>query len=472
MKNSIALQQNVFCKINNRYIMQSLAAILALSFLNSCDNFVEVDLPKSQLTSDAVFEDAETANAAMAGLYTKLRMNGLLAGSSTGLSSMLSLYTDEFNYYQPNSVSNLFNNSLTAGTPQISDIWNQSYNQIYAANNLIEGIQKSAAITQDQKNQLMGEALFIRAMLHFTLTGIYGDIPYVTTTDYTVNSKISKMPTGQIYQKVLGDLNRAADLLTEKYISNERIRPNRSAAKAMLARLYLYMKLYPEASIAASAVINSPLYKKETNLDRIFLKGSTETIWQLMPGTAGANTQEGDLYIFKAGPPPIVGLREEFINAFEPGDKRKSQWTAMVTNGVQRWYYAYKYKQDQSTASSLEYSIVLRLAEQYLIRAEARAIQGDLTGAKEDLNIIRYAAGLSDTTALSSEDIIADILQQRRFELFTEFGQRFFDLKRFGKLDEALAPLKPGWDANDHLWPIPVLELNSNPNLNPQNQGY
>lgn len=191
-----------------------------------------------------------------------------------------------------------------------------------------------------------------------------------------------------------------------------------------------------------------------------------------MPGTAGANTQEGDLYIFKAGPPPIVGLREEFINAFEPGDKRKTQWTVMVSNGNQRWYYVYKYKQDQPTASSLEYSVVLRLAEQYLIRAEARAFQGDLTGAKEDLNVIRNAAGLSNAAALSFQDIMVDILQQRRFELFTEFGQRFFDLKRFGKLDETLSPLKPGWDANDQLWPIPVLELNSNPNLNPQNQGY
>ena len=472
MKNSIEVLQTGFCKKSNRFIMLALSAVLALIFFNSCDNFVEVDMPKSQQTSDAVFEDAETANAAMAGLYTKLRMNGILAGSATGLSSMLGLYTDEFNYYQPNSVSNLFNNSLTAGTPQVSDIWNQSYNQIYVANSIIEGIQKSAALTQDQKNQLMGEALFVRAILHFTLTGIYGDIPYVTTTDYTINSKISKVPTDKIYQNALEDLNRAADHLPEKYISNERIRPNRSTAKALLARLYLYMKLYPEASAAASSVINNPLYKKESNLDRIFLKGSTETIWQLMPGTAGANTQEGDLYIFKVGPPPIVGLREEFINSFEPEDKRKTQWTATVTSGNQRWHYAYKYKQDQPTSSSLEYSVVLRLAEQYLIRSEARANQGDLTGAKEDLNIIRYAAGLSNTAAISSEDIIADILQQRRFELFTEFGQRFFDLKRFGKLDEALSPLKPGWNANDRLWPIPVLELNSNPNLNPQNQGY
>lgn len=472
MKKSIEVLQTGFCKTNNRFTKLALSAVLALIFFNSCDNFVEVDLPKSQLTSDAVFEDAETANAAMAGLYTKLRMNGILAGSTTGLSSMLGLYTDEFNYYQPNSVSNLFNNSLTAGTPQISDIWNQSYNQIYTANSIIEGVQRSTSITQDQKNHLMGEALFVRAMLHFTLTDIYGDIPYVTTTDYTTNSKISKAPTDQIYQNALKDLNTASDLLPEKYISNERIRPNRSAAKALLARLYLYMKLYPEASNAASAVINNTLYKKESNLDRIFLKGSTETIWQLMPGTANANTQEGDLYIFKAGPPPIVGLREEFINAFEQGDKRKTQWTVMVSNGNQRWYYAYKYKQDQPTASSLEYSVVLRLAEQYLIRAEARAFQGDLTGAKEDLNVIRNAAGLSNAAALSFQDIMVDILQQRRFELFTEFGQRFFDLKRFGKLDETLSPLKPGWDANDRLWPIPLLELNSNPNLNPQNQGY
>jgi hypothetical protein len=232
------------------------------------------------------------------------------------------------------------------------------------------------------------------------------------------------------------------------------------------------MGSYPQAANTASAVINSPLYSWETDLDKIFLKESTTTIWQFMPNAPGVNTQQGDLYVFTAGPPPIVGLNPNFVHAFEPNDQRKTHWTTAVTDGTTTWYHASKYKQESSTPSSVEYSIVFRLAEQYLIRAEARARQGDLIGAKHDLNLIRTTAGLTNTSAVAADEIITDILDQRRFELFTEFGQRFFDLKRTGKLDQTLSLSKPGWNAADGLWPLPALELGANPNLNPQNPGY
>ena len=191
-----------------------------------------------------------------------------------------------------------------------------------------------------------------------------------------------------------------------------------------------------------------------------------------MPNTSDSNTAEGSLYIFTSGPPPVVGLKPSFVNAFEAGDQRKTHWITEVNDGVSTWYHASKYKQQSTTPSSVEYSIVFRLAEQYLIRAEARTYQDDLIGAKEDLNLIRTTAGLTNTTAVTAEEIKTDILNQRRFELFTEFGQRFFDLKRTGKLDETLSASKTGWNTTDSLWPLPALELNSNPNLNPQNPGY
>jgi len=333
-------------------------------------------------------------------------------------------------------------------------------------------LDNSISIAEANKKQLQGEAIFVRALLHFYLLNLYGDIPYITTTDYLLNSKVSRMPADKIYSLILMDLNKAVELLSEDYVSPERILPNRSTAKALLARVYLYMGMYPEASNAASSVINNPLYSWETDLDKIFLKESRTTIWQFMPNTSDSNTAEGSLYIFTSGPPPVVGLKPDFVNAFEAGDLRKTHWTTEVTDGVSTWYHASKYKQQSTTPSSVEYSIVFRLAEQYLIRAEARAYQGDLIGAKEDLNVIRTTAGLTNTTAVTAEEIITDILNQRRFELFTEFGQRFFDLKRTGKLDETLSASKTGWNTTDSLWPLPALELNSNPNLNPQNPGY
>jgi hypothetical protein len=147
-------------------------------------------------------------------------------------------------------------------------------------------------------------------------------------------------------------------------------------------------------------------------------------------------------------------------------------WVGSVTQGTNKWYFPRKYKEKSNTNSSVEYSIVFRLAEMYLIRAEARAKEGNLSGAKDDLNKIRNTAGLGNTNASTSNEINNAILAERKFELFTEYGQRFFDLKRTGTLDLHLASAKPGWNTTDNLLPLPANELIANPNLRPQNPGY
>lgn len=182
--------------------------------------------------------------------------------------------------------------------------------------------------------------------------------------------------------------------------------------------------------------------------------------------------RKGGLFIFNAGPPPTVSLSSELCASFEAGDQRRTHWIRPITDGITTWYHAYKYKQDNSSTASTEYSVMLRLAEQYLIRAEARAMQGDLIGAKEDLNIVRNTAGLGNTTALTSAEIVDAITNERRFEFFTETGMRFFDLQRTGKLDSTLSIVKSGWNSTDQFWPVPQSELLINPNLAPQNAGY
>ena len=222
----------------------------------------------------------------------------------------------------------------------------------------------------------------------------------------------------------------------------------------------------------ASAVLNeTALYQLEQNLDEEFLKQSSATIWQLSPGATGANTYEGNSFIFFTGPPSKFALTAELVAQFENNDLRKLHWVKQITNGSQVWYHAYKYKKDMATPSSVENSIVLRLAEQYLIRAEARAKQGELIGAKEDLNVIRQRAGLPNTLAITAEEILTAIQQERRLELFTELGHRFLDLKRLGQLDTVLGS-KPGWSNTDQLWPLPQAEMDANPFLVPQNPGY
>jgi len=440
-----------------------------------CDSFTEVDLPQSQLTAAAVFEDRVTANAAMTDIYSKMRDNGVLSGLFTGLSNQLGLYSDELTSYNaPGSLSFHFsNNTLQASGAEIAQLWTSGYSQVYAANAVIEGVDNAAHLPEADRSQLKGEALFVRGLLHCYLANCFGSVPYITTTDYAANRVARRISENDVLLLAKSDLEQATALLPESYVSSERVRPNRYAAYAVLARINLYLKLWDEASNAASAVLNqTDLYVWETDLDKVFLKESNTTIWQFMPALMGNNTKESGTFSFFTGPPPASALSPALLGAFEPDDQRKAHWVKTITNDSGSWSHAYKYKAFTNTGSSVEYSIVLRLAEQYLIRAEARAQAGDLIGAKEDLNKIRHTAGLPDSEAIGSAEIIAAVLKERQVELFCEFGHRFFDLKRNGMLDTVLSGLKPGWDANDRLLPLPQNELLLNPNLAPQNEGY
>jgi hypothetical protein len=443
-------------------------------FISSCDSFVEVDLPKSQLTTTAVFEDYATADAALTDIYAKIRDKGLLTGSNRGLSNQLGNYTDELvPYGTPSNPSfSFYNNNLLAENPDVAQYWNDSYNQIYAANALMEGAEASAKLSDKNKKQLKGEALFIRALLHLYLVNLFGDIPYITGTDYKKNSTVSRMPESEVYEHIISDLESATALLQNDYSAMGRIRPEKYAAHALLARAYLYMKSYPQAANEASAVLNQTDLFALENIDETFLLDSKETIWQLGSAEAGQNTQEAATFIFLTGPPALVALSDDLVSSFMVSDLRYSNWIKTVSDGSSTWYHAYKYKEQNFTSSSQEYSIVFRLAEQYLIRAEARAHQGDLIGAKEDLNQIRHRAGLQDSNAITKEEILSAVLQERRWEFFTEFGHRFFDLKRFNKIDQVLSSSKPGWNESDSLFPLPQGELSTNGNLRPQNPGY
>lgn len=458
-----------------RFIGSAIIGCLLQSMFVSCDSFVELEQPNSQLTGETVFADYTTATAAMKDVYAKMRDAGLLTGKSLGLSNLLGQYTDELVCHQTGSTTAepFYINGLTATNAYIQGLWTTAYSQIYAANAVIKGVNKSTALSTVQQNQLIGEALFVRALLHSYLAGLYGGCPYIISTDYQKNSKVSRLSQAQVYALCIADLEAATAVLPEAYVSTGRVRPNQFAAKALLARLYLYNGQWAEATNAASAVLNETgLYVWETDLNKVFLKGCRSTIWQFAANSATTNTQEGALFIFNAGPPPSVSLSPMLYNSFELGDQRKSSWIRTITKGSNSWYHAYKYKQGIGTGISTEYSIMLRLPEQYLIRAEARMQQGNLIGAKEDLNFVRATAGLGNTTAQTPSEILDAILNERRFELFTETGQRFFDLQRNGKLEAVLSPVKQGWNSSDSLWPVPQSELLINPNLLPQNADY
>lgn len=461
-------------KTSNQLLKRSFKNIFLLSLLLllfSCEN-LEVETPDHLLTGELLFQDPNAVEAAMVGIYAALRTKVLLTGDHQGLSNLLGNYTDEMDYYSPFGLpeEQFYKNTLAANDPFVAELWNGAYNQIYAANAILEGVTESPYFTPEEQGLYKGEALFIRGLVHFYLLNLYGDIPYITTTNYLENKSAPRQATEEVYTLIIADLLQAKAMLPETDSSGEHVRPTASTATALLARIQLYMENWQEAELYASQVIDNNGW--EPNLENVFLKTSASTLWQFSPDDSNKNTLEAQTFIVLAAPPFTLAMSNSLAMAFEPTDLRKEHWVGEVSDGTNTWYFPYKYKLGFGASSSEEYSIVFRMAEQYLIRAEARARMGDIAGAQADINKIRTRAGLANTTATSESELLTAILHERRVELFTEHGHRFFDLKRTNQLDEALGPIKPGWNSTDQLLPIPEKELLVNPNLQPQNPGY
>lgn len=457
--------------------VRKLYLVILVALLTACSDFVAVDLPNNRLASETVFEDAATAESALKDIFAKMRDNGLL--SKGGLNTHMGLYADALELHRTGAELAYQDHSLQANDATALVWWNAAYNQIYAANDLIEGMAQSGGLTPEDSDQFKGEALFVRAYLYLLLVELYGDIPYTTGTDYIVNTTLTRTAKAVIYQHIITDLKEAINLLPEEDNIGEKIRPYKAVAEAVLARAYLYTEDWTLAEATSTRVIDK-FGDLEPDLNNVFLKDATGTIWQFAPNFDG-DTAEGSTFIFTFafGTPFNYSLNQNLLDAFEANDKRRIDWVGEVPNSQNNpdpefWYHAFKYKVQliSSHTGSLEYSVQLRLAEQYLIRSEARAHLNDIPGAQADLNRIRNRAGLGNTSAATLNTLLDAILQERRVEFFTEKGHRWFDLKRMGKDKEILSPIKPGWRDTDILLPIPEQELSLNPNLLPQNDGY
>ncbi len=177
-------------------------------------------------------------------------------------------------------------------------------------------------------------------------------------------------------------------------------------------------------------------------------------------------------------------ISDNLLNAFEAGDKRKTSWIGAAAPNAQnvpgQYYFPHKYKTGTYNrvigGTPTEFYMVLRLAEQFLIRAEAAANgAGSVTDAIDDLNMLRHRAGLSDLPyGLDQTQLLAAVAQERRVEFFCEWGHRWFDLKRTNKAAALLSqvPVKQPWQGNYQLlYPIPSREIEFNSFLR-QNDGY
>lgn len=501
------------------YNLLFLSTVFFCSFFTSCSKMVDVDLPNNQVTQEAAFISNDQATSVIAGIYSQLMTNtaGAKVFSNGGATLYGGLSADELETYM--GVSDIIdypyysNKLLRDDVIAPSVIWVPAFKVIFNCNSAIEGINASTSASLDAatRRQLIGEAKFIRALSYFYLVNFFGDIPMPLVSDFNQTSQLRKSATSEVYAQIITDLKDAQTSLPSDFAvsaSNERVRANKWAATALLARVYLYTKDYQNAELQASAVISNPLFATGT-LDNAFLKNSSETIFALKQnvtsvpygGTHDANSFV-PIQLLGLYPPasqasllsnpatysatsllffPNFNMTAQLANAFETGDLRKTRWAQSWASPAQAPYnsrtfyapYKYKVKAGSAAAANNEFYIVLRISEQYLIRAEARAQQGNLAGAVADLVPIRTRAGLGPVPTTNQTQVLDAILHERQVELFAEWGHRWLDLKRTGKAEAVLSiiPDKQPWSNAQLLYPIPQGDIDNNPRLI-QNPGY
>lgn len=472
----------------NKFIQNISLALLLTASLSSCEKLITADEPTDTITTTRLFETDAKAEMAITGVYnTMIHGTGqniysaALGSFAAGLASVAGGYAAgeliNFNTVNNNSEYVLVTSKLTARNSTIpAAIWGSCYNAIYNANTVIEGISASTSpkLSDSVRKEIIAEAKFLRAFSYFYLVNFFGELPIALSGDFNNTVRLSRSSVQEVYKQIMTDLKDAEAGLAADYSvgRGKRVRVNRYAAIALMARVHLFLGEYEPAAARASDVINhTTLYNLEPNVEDVFRTTSKEAIFQLMQTEKDNVLRNATPFGYNSVNYP---LQPEMLDLFETGDLRKQFWTRDNM-------YVNKYTITNSNGvlgvPAREYFMALRLGELYLIRAEARAngAAGGLSGAVQDLNELRRRADIDELDEnLGENDVKAAIEKERQTELFAEWGSRWFDLKRTGKALQVLKtmPLKQPWDG-DHqlLFPIPPDEIIRNNRL-VQNTGY
>ncbi|MDM8158463.1 RagB/SusD family nutrient uptake outer membrane protein [Labilibaculum sp. K2S] len=463
-----------------KYIINTLKCIsvstfsMTLLLLSSCDDFVDIGAPEMQVGVEEAFENEASATSAILGLYAELSTYdeyyvGCMECSADGVLP----YTNGYGSFVSNAIPT--NNYYTSYY-----LWGTTYNAILQANYAINGLNQSKMPSSSVKSQLLGEAKFWRAFSYFYLVNMFGDVPMPLGTDVIENASLPRTATSDVYDQIITDLTDAKELLGMDDPSlGDRVRVNQSGVSALLARVYLYQEDWVKAEAESGLVISNSAYELSA-LDETFVNSCKETILQIA-NTTGVS-KFGEMYVpVSEQSMPSFYLTDNLFNSFSEDDLRKSMWIKQVTVNGQEFGTISKYKVKSGTGN--EYDIVMRLAEQYLIRAEARAHLNRITGANSaetDLNTIRNRAGLENTDASTQSAMFLAIEKERNLEFFGEWGHRWLDLKRTPSIvdptnktraDDVLSESKPTWISTAILYPIPESQIKINTKLT-QNPGY
>lgn len=494
--------------------------LLAAVSLGSCKKFLE-EKPTSFLKPGFTITNVKEARALTNGCYSRLQ--GLVTGQPASYGgntwNLMEFMTGKANSdLGQTGFVNYQTLNYTSQSFYFDTWWQQMYLGIGACNLALESVSaaSSGVMTDGTKNNMLAEAHALRALYYFYLVRMYGAIPMVTSVPKDLNLKLSRTPAKSIYDSVIIPDLLAAEGAGLPWSDNTGL-ISMSAVKSILADVYLTYagnpikggdQYYAESAKRSKEVIDNggySLFKEYTDMINPANKNKGEFIFQTQYAAAANATNPLTALTI----PNYSGISkysdeygsvfptEQFIASFPAGDKRVQErqffytkYQSIKTSDTVVFKHHYIYKWFDSTAvrsttkSDLNYTIY-RLADVYLMYAEAsnRAGGGPNGDAIHYVNLIRERANLGDLTGIPSQaDFEHEVWLQRYFELCFE-NKMWFDMIRTlkvhndvtGSWDDFVGH-KTVWNttfsANQLLFPVPLQEIQVNPNLLPNNPGY
>ncbi|MFD2035837.1 RagB/SusD family nutrient uptake outer membrane protein [Belliella marina] len=479
-----------------KYIIFGLA-VTGASMFTSCNGVIEIE-PEFVLDGSQRFNNLDDYEFSLTGTYAQFRSTayyGNASGPAGGYSVLPDMMSDNLTE-TGESLANfrqLVNFDYAADNAAIEGLWTAAYRIIAQANITLRGIDEFASENPGQYNRIKGQALAIRAYVHFDLLRYFGDnlalnsntlgVPYKTEFN---QENIARPTVAQTWQSIFADLAEAKALLSDTDVAinssgNFSLRANidEITVDAILARAYLYSGQYQQAITAATSVIDQVPLVARTSFAAIWRDeniGSSELIWSI-PFNSGEGTPATNVY-FPSGNRSSFRPSEEVIGQFDSqNDIRYNAYFRTIGNRI----VVSKFLGKGNLADGIVNWKVIRVSEMYLIRAEAYTnIPGNGLNALADLNTLRAARITGYVPAVLIGQALVDAIElERRKELFVE-GHRFFDLKRTTRnlvrsdcgANFTTCSLPVGNRA--WVWPIPIGEIIANDLINEtdQNPGY
>ena len=444
--------------------------VMVMMLVSACDNVLEPE-PVDLLTNDIVLNEPSDVGDVEIGLYNAFR--NIIPGVviSGDFTADMLIHNGTFSQYRE-----LGTKQISSANASAAALWGSVYNTVYLANFIIERLPDVPGVPTAERNRVMGTAYFLRGYAYFVALYTFGGVPEVLTTDIETNRNIPRASASDILQLIEDDFDEGLSLLPSESVNAGFAGKN--AVRSALAKLNLYLENWSQAEQFATSVIQSGLYTLESDFSSLVEEDFTdEAIFEMgytLSDDPGTNNNIGLNNLF-VGRREIIPSNELIVKlaSSESGDRFSSiSFDVNNLNGSDNGWSVAKYGTADADNNNV---VVFRLGELYLIRAEARARQGKVTGANsalDDINALRARANAPLVPSVSQSQMLSIIEEERVFELAFE-GNRWYDLVRTGRATAVMTAFSPNWKDTYELWPIPQREMLNNPALvGNQNPGY